>query len=412
MADVRERLSALTPEQLKSLEAKLGRSLATKRAEPSRPEASVANGRRTRRPVSSSLFFFSAEEGQSALDKYGLVTRCAQFADAHDFEAVWVPERHFDPFGGPYPNPTVLTAALSSLTRRIGLRAGSVVLPLHDPIRVAEDWAMLDCLSRGRVSIALASGWHADDFALAPDVYADRKQALVGKYRELERLWRGEAVERRNGSGRTVQLRTYPRPTRAQIPVWITSSVNRATWETAAELGLNVLTGLLEQSVEELADKIAFYRAELARFGHDPATRRVTVMLHTLVGPTMDAVRATVKRPLTTYLRSHLKLYEKLARSKDLGVDPDRVSEADKEALVEFAFERYFTASGIFGTPTSCLAMVDRLAAAGVDEMAHLIDFGVDADVVYAHLPYLDELRRAVAAAAPREAASHTLEAP
>src|SRR5215207_2712312 len=113
MADVRERLSALTPQQLKLLEAKLGRSLATERAEPPRPEASAANGSRARRPVTSSLFFFSAEEGQSALDKYGLVTRCAQFADAHDFEAVWVPERHFDPFGGPYPNPTILTAALS-----------------------------------------------------------------------------------------------------------------------------------------------------------------------------------------------------------------------------------------------------------------------------------------------------------
>jgi hypothetical protein len=64
------------------------------------------------------------------------------------------------------------------------------------------------------------------------------------------------------------------------------------------------------------------------------------------------------------------------------------------EALLEHAFERYYETSGLFGTPRSCLAMVEKLKGIGVDEIACLIDFGVPSDVVIAHLPRLNELRQ------------------
>src|SRR6185503_19770559 len=91
-----------------------------------------------------------------------------------DFTAVWLPERHFHAFGGPFPAPSVLAAALAIVTRRIGIRAGSVVLPLHHPARVAEEWAVVDNLSGGRVGVSFASGWHVDDFVFAPEAYERR----------------------------------------------------------------------------------------------------------------------------------------------------------------------------------------------------------------------------------------------
>jgi hypothetical protein len=60
---------------------------------------------------------------------------------------VWLPERHFHPLGGAYPNPALAAAALAVRTRRIRLRAGSVVLPLQDPVTIAEDWSFVDNLS-------------------------------------------------------------------------------------------------------------------------------------------------------------------------------------------------------------------------------------------------------------------------
>ena len=85
-----------------------------------------------------SIFFFSADGNSDRHDKYELVFECARLADRYGFTAVWTPERHFTPFGGLYPNPAVLGAAIATQTKHIGIRAGSVVLPLHSVIRIVE----------------------------------------------------------------------------------------------------------------------------------------------------------------------------------------------------------------------------------------------------------------------------------
>ena len=77
-----------------------------------------------------------------------------------------------------YPNPSVTSAALAMVTERIALRAGSVVAPLHHPLRIAEEWSVVDNLSAGRVGLSLASGWNPVDFALRPEAYADRQGSL------------------------------------------------------------------------------------------------------------------------------------------------------------------------------------------------------------------------------------------
>src|SRR4029453_9616557 len=111
-----------------------------------------------------SLFFFSDDGSSTTENKYQLLTEATKFADRHDFIAVWTPERHFYEFGGLYPNPSVLGAALAMITERIQIRAGSVVLSLHSPVRVAEEWAVVDNLSNGRVALSFATGWHAHDY--------------------------------------------------------------------------------------------------------------------------------------------------------------------------------------------------------------------------------------------------------
>jgi non-ribosomal peptide synthetase component F len=84
-----------------------------------------------------SLYYFATDPDRSGAGKYDLLLEGAKFADSHGFEAVWMPERHFHEFGGQFPNPTITAAALSQVTEHICLRAGSIVLPLHNPIQVA-----------------------------------------------------------------------------------------------------------------------------------------------------------------------------------------------------------------------------------------------------------------------------------
>src|SRR3954467_2526117 len=124
-----------------------------------------------------SLFYFandSAAEG----DRYRLLMEGAKFADTHGFTAVWTPERHFHSFGGLYPNPAVTGAAIAAVTSRVEIRAGSCVTPLHHPVRVAEEWSVVDNISQGRVGISVANGWHDRDFTLRPENFAERRDVM------------------------------------------------------------------------------------------------------------------------------------------------------------------------------------------------------------------------------------------
>ena len=349
------------------------------------------------------LFYFAADAGDAADARetgdrrYRLLIEGARYADQHGFSAVWTPERHFHAFGGLYPNPSVTGAALAMITERIQIRAGSVVLPLHDPIRIAEEWAMVDNLSRGRVGISFASGWHTDDFVLSPENFADRKEIMVRGIDTVRKLWRGEFIPARSGDGAEVMVRTLPAPVQAELPFWVTAAGNPETYRLAGALGANCLTNLLGHKFEDLAAKIAIYRAARREHGHE-GPGCVSLMLHTFVGADLAEVRAKVKKPFIEYLKT----------STDL-LDQARPEEMDM--LVERAFDRYFKSSGLFGTVDVCLAMVGRLAAIGVDEIACLVDFGVDADAVLESLPYLNQVRERSRAAPAEETEDYTLPA-
>ncbi|GLZ39382.1 MupA/Atu3671 family FMN-dependent luciferase-like monooxygenase [Actinokineospora sp. NBRC 105648] len=331
-----------------------------------------------------SLLYFANREVDDAPAEYDLLLRAARFADEHGFTALWLPERHFHPFGGAYPNPALAAAALATVTSRIRLRAGSVVLPLHDPLTVAEDWAFVDNLSRGRVDLAIATGWNPNDFVLAPDAFADRRARLPEQVGQLRDLWAGKSVTRRNGAGAEVEVTTYPRPAQDDVELWLTCSSSLGTFELAGALGANVLTALLFQRVDELAPKLAAYREALVAHGHDPAERKVTLMVHTFVGESDEAVRATVREPFTRYLKSSVDLW------KGQWSELDSIHE---DRLLDYAFERYFRTAALFGSVPTCARFVDELRAVGVTEVASLIDFGVDPATTLRGLSYLDELR-------------------
>jgi natural product biosynthesis luciferase-like monooxygenase protein/FkbM family methyltransferase len=354
----------------------------------------TATARQTQKAVDLSLFYF-ADAGGDPQDKYRLLLEGAKLADERGFHAVWTPERHFHAFGGLYPNPSVTGAAIAAVTRRVGIRAGSVVLPLHDPVRVAEEWSVVDNISGGRVGISFASGWHAEDFIFAPERYADRREVMRQGIETVRALWRGETVRRAGGTGREVEVSILPRPLQPELPVWLTAAGSAETFRVAGEMGANLLTHLLEQSLEEAAEKIAVYREARRRAGH-PGEGTVTLMLHTWVGTDDAGAREAVRGPLTDYLRSFLGLFEGLARHLGLG-DASHLSEEDRELLFSRAFDRYFETRGLFGSPESCRRMIERVRAAGADEIGCLIDFGVPFDAAMESLRRLADLREAMA---------------
>jgi natural product biosynthesis luciferase-like monooxygenase protein len=391
--------------------------------EDSKPHAALpARAPHAGRPIEFSLFYFAADEAEDVNNKYRLLMEGARYADENGFAAVWTPERHFHAFGGLYPNPAVTSAAIAAVTRRVKIRAGSVVLPLHHPVRVAEEWSVVDNLSNGRVGISFASGWQPRDFLLRPENFADAKGVMLRDIEAVRKLWRGEAVLFADAQGKQTPVKILPRPIQPELPFWLTAAGNPQTFEAAGAAGAGVLTHLLGQTIEDLRDKLRIYRAAWKQAGHS-GEGHVTLMLHSFVGAEPAAIRELVRGPMTEYLRTSVSLLKGYASAWPLfraqrvnghEIDLNALPKQEMDALLEHSFERYYESSGLFGTPQSCLAMVDKAKGAGVDEIACLIDFGVESGLVLDHLTHLNELRQlsnAAHANPPAEPVDHSIPA-
>ena len=368
----------------------------------------VSSGRiASSRHMDFSLYYWGNDDGAGP-KKYELLLEGARFADSHGFTAVWTPERHFHAFGGPYPNPSVTGAAIAAVTKNISVRAGACVLPLHHPARVAEEWAVIDNLTNGRAGLAVASGWHPEDFVLRPQNSPPaHRKVLFEATDQIRRLWRGEAVEFPMGDGGSLAITTQPRPVSAELPVWITTAGNPETWRDAGLIGAHVLTHLLGQSIEELAGKIRLYHAALREAGHDPEAFSVTLMLHSFLARDRELSRNTARGPMKAYLRAAAGLIKQYAWtfpafkkpkgiSNPAEIDIRTLSGDELEAILDFAFQRYFEDSGLFGTVEDGLARVEQLKRIGVTEVACLVDYGIAPEqVMEGFYPLAELVRRA-----------------
>lgn len=331
--------------------------------------------------VKFSLFFFASQPGRQA---YELMLEAARRADKLGFHAIWTPERHFHPFGGPFPNPAITGAALAVATEHLKIRAGSLVLPLHDPVRVAEDWAMVDVLSGGRAGIAIATGWDRNDFLLAhggPQNFAHRREMTREAINTLRELWTGQAVILNRGAGEQ-RICTFPQPIQARIPLWLSASSAVETFEAAGKHGANVLTHLLAQDVATLHHNIQRYRLGAGSEG------TVSLMLHTFVAATRAEAEAVAREPLKRYLMSSVDLARSVFGQKASdGMDDDLNYLADR------GLERYMHSASLIGDVQDCVERARALMSIGVNEFACLIDFGVSSEQVLQSLDHLDQVR-------------------
>ncbi|MBW2401208.1 MAG: LLM class flavin-dependent oxidoreductase, partial [Deltaproteobacteria bacterium] len=365
-------------------------------------DLNAGDDERSDRPMDYSLFYWGSDDGEGR-QKYKLLLDGARFADEHDFTAVWTPERHFHAFGGPYPNPAVTGAAVAAVTKRLQIRSGSCVVPLHHPVRIAEEWAVIDNLSDGRAALGAASGWQPDDFLLQPQNYAEVKKRMFEILDDVRKLWRGEKMTYPGPRG-DVEMMSQPRPVQKELPIWLTTAGNPETYRQAAEIDCHVLTHLLGQSVDEVAEKVRIYRDALEAVGKPRDSGKVTLMLHTFVGRDTEEVRNIVRQPMKDYLGASISLvksyawafpaFKRPAGAKNaFDLELKGLGEEEVEAILDFAFERYFEDSGLFGDIDKCMQQVERLKKIEVDEIACLIDFGVPTDEVLGMLPLLNQVR-------------------
>ena len=344
--------------------------------------------------VAFSFLFFSDVHGEIAdAAKYAFMRDITLFAEREGFAAIYIPERHFSQFGSIYANPAIVAAYLIPQTRRIRFRTAGVSLPLHHPAEVVEWWAMNDVLSGGRVDLGFGSGWNRADFILAPGNYEPRRALCSERIAIVQRLWRGETVSFPGPGGESIPITIHPRPVQPELNVWLLVAQNDAAFSYAGEQGYNVFTMLYGIDLEALSKKIALYREGRKKGGHDPGSGIVSLMLHTLVHRDRSTVEQAVERPFKAYLKNALDAHVNEGVVKATGADvADVIDEAARAKMLEYAYRRYCSTGAIFGSVEDGREVVDAAIRAGVNEIACLVDFGVDYATVETSLPYLKML--------------------
>ncbi|MBV9953201.1 MAG: LLM class flavin-dependent oxidoreductase [Acidimicrobiia bacterium] len=167
-------------------------------------------------------------------DQHAQCIAMARWADEHGFAAVTISEHHGVDF---VSAPTALAGALLGATRNVHVMVNALLVPLHDPVRLAEEVATLDLVSGGRFTFVAGLGYRPEEFAMA-GVDRRRRGAIVEEHIEvLLQAWSGEPFE---WQGRTIEVH----PTPARPPghlMWLGGSVRRSA-ERAARLRLPFFT--------------------------------------------------------------------------------------------------------------------------------------------------------------------------
>ncbi|HYM31680.1 MAG TPA: LLM class flavin-dependent oxidoreductase [Candidatus Cybelea sp.] len=212
------------------------------------------------------------------------------FAEEVGLHSAWVGEHHFNLLGV-NASPHMLLAQVAGATKRIRLAPAVVLLPVHHPLQVAEDWATLDQLSGGRVDFAAGRGYDRKeyepfqaDFARSADSFAEALSILwrawtePGKWSHEGQFWRFSEVEVR------------PKPAQQPLRPYV-ACFSRPTMELAARNDWNIIFAPFAAAMVygSLADAVRTFHEEAAKFGRKPRAAMCSYFIHIADTPAEEA---------------------------------------------------------------------------------------------------------------------------
>jgi len=318
--DIEQRLAAAQPPPLPSPPP------ATKPTAPTGLKAIPNNG--------SVTLSWDPNPGDEQVDVYQVYVNDleqAKLAEQVGLDSIWYSEHHFLNWN---PNAMGICAAVAAVTSRIQLGPSVVLGPLHNPIKLAEECAMVDVLSNGRFTIGVGLGYRDVEYA-GFNVSRARRAPMTEELVQVMKLaWKGEPVTFHGRFWDFKDVDVYPKPLqKAGPPVWIAGYID-ASLDRAARLGDGWYAGV-NFRLSDLPRQTLAYRAALADREGSVAVNRVT-----FVAETASAVDAEFARHLARVLEGSGKGGESARQV------------ADEVALV--------------GTPDHIVAQLERYHSAGV----------------------------------------------
>ncbi len=289
-----------------------------------------------------------ADSGESGHRAYLQLIDSSCRADELGYECVWLAEHHFQRLGT-VPNPAVVLAAIATATRRIRLGSAVAVLPLSDPIHVAEDYALVDVLSGGRLNMGVGAGSQALEFSGFDADFDSRMAVFDRRLQCLRECW--------TSAGGADHTSINVRPIQSPPPFYVaTRDAGRA--RALGRAGLSMLTIVTPAVVDlsEIEERLAAHAAGLHDGGYAPDDAEAVTFVFAHVADSEEDAR----RVVTPALARVVGLL--------LGAEV-----ADGKPIYDIMRERE---TGIFGSPASAADAITRYRSIGAHHVAFLSGFG------------------------------------
>ncbi|MEK3662287.1 luciferase [Paenibacillus odorifer] len=195
-------------------------------------------------------------------------------ADRVGLDVFGIGEHHREDYAA--SSPAIVLSAAASLTKRIRLASAVTVLSSADPVRVFQDFAMLDGISNGRAEIIAGRGSFVESFPLFGYGLHDYEELFNENIELLMKIRGSEKVTWKGGHRPAIHnLGVYPRPVQSSLPIWIGSGGTQSSAVRAGLLGLPLMLAIIGGNPMNFAPLVELYKKAAARAGHDVSQLQV-----------------------------------------------------------------------------------------------------------------------------------------
>jgi len=291
-------------------------------------------------------------------------------AEPLGFDNIWLNEHHFTSWGGLLPAPGMALAALSQRTSHIRLGTSVAVLGLHHPLEVAEQMAMLDLLSGGRLEFGVGRGSVVYDYEVFGIPYDQAQARTVEALEVIRTAWSGEPFSHTGEFFKIPNVQVWPRPEqRPHPPIWVSCASGPASFEWTARRGYNLLTIGFVRPVAEFAQLTRVYRDAWADAGQTPGGFQIGTLYHSVICEDGSRARQLALRAIKRFL-AQLRATEALASHPPPGRRAGVLDESEIERLID-------NSRLVAGSPAEVADMLAYLQSeVGFDQVDLMFQFG------------------------------------
>jgi alkanesulfonate monooxygenase SsuD/methylene tetrahydromethanopterin reductase-like flavin-dependent oxidoreductase (luciferase family) len=308
-------------------------------------------------------------DGRTQEDAFAEAFSIVDIAEEHGIDGVWLAERHFagprrptDPMGGGIPSiasvPLVLAAAIATRTRRVRIGTGVSVLPLCHPVRLAEEAATVDQISKGRLDFGVGRSGFPRAYAGYGVPYGESRERFLEAFDVILRAWTNERFSHQGKYFSCSNLSVVPKPyQKPHPPIWV-AATTADTFPMVGRMGCSIVTGLRGFDIPQVAQNLDAYRSALRDAGHT-GEREVHIRIPIYVAETAERARA---EPEASTVRAYRRLAENFASSIGAAGTTGSEDRAERAArLSQVTYDELLQDRVAYGTPDMVLARLRQL---------------------------------------------------